>query len=180
MVSDVTLTDGTAFGRGLPDPWGRCASVSWLWPSKLGSRSIAVSQSTNSSKLNVRWNLRGRQSRSLARCAHRANEFASSTGWLLSAMGQVAAKNILGRREKFDAVPFFWSQHYDVAFNYERPRREVGCYRDRWEPRCTRLSRSVQEGGRTLATVTISRDLQSLQAETALEVAIRSQRREVA
>src|ERR1700756_3483831 len=32
--------------------------------------------------------------------------------------GQVAAKNILGRREKFDAVPFFWSQHYDVAINY--------------------------------------------------------------
>jgi hypothetical protein len=33
-------------------------------------------------------------------------------------MGQVAAKNILGRREQFDTVPFFWSQHYDVAINY--------------------------------------------------------------
>jgi NADPH-dependent 2,4-dienoyl-CoA reductase/sulfur reductase-like enzyme/nitrite reductase/ring-hydroxylating ferredoxin subunit len=33
-------------------------------------------------------------------------------------MGQVAAKNILGHREKFDAVPFFWSQHYDVTINY--------------------------------------------------------------
>src|SRR5690606_7609563 len=32
--------------------------------------------------------------------------------------GQTAAVNMLGRREKFTAVPFFWSQHYDVAINY--------------------------------------------------------------
>src|SRR5207247_8707557 len=32
--------------------------------------------------------------------------------------GQVAARNMLGYRERFDAVPFFWSQHYDVTINY--------------------------------------------------------------
>ena len=32
--------------------------------------------------------------------------------------GQTAARNMLGRRETFDAVPFFWSQHYDVPINY--------------------------------------------------------------
>ncbi len=32
--------------------------------------------------------------------------------------GQVAARNILGQRQRFDAVPFFWSQHYDVTINY--------------------------------------------------------------
>jgi NADPH-dependent 2,4-dienoyl-CoA reductase/sulfur reductase-like enzyme/nitrite reductase/ring-hydroxylating ferredoxin subunit len=32
--------------------------------------------------------------------------------------GQSAALNMLGRREKFIAVPFFWSQHYDVPINY--------------------------------------------------------------
>ena len=32
--------------------------------------------------------------------------------------GQVAARNMLGHREKFVAVPFFWSQHYDIPINY--------------------------------------------------------------
>lgn len=94
--------------------------------------------------------------------------------------GQVAAKNILGRRERFDAVPFFWSQHYDVAINY------VG-HAEKWDaieidgsldPRDCALA--YKKGGRTLATVTISRDLQSLQAEAAMEAAIQPQRREVA
>src|SRR5262249_51848315 len=32
--------------------------------------------------------------------------------------GQTAARNMIGRRERYDAVPFFWSQHYDVPINY--------------------------------------------------------------
>ncbi|MGH6779644.1 MAG: FAD-dependent oxidoreductase, partial [Bradyrhizobium sp.] len=32
--------------------------------------------------------------------------------------GQTAARNMLGQREAFDQVPFFWSQHYDVPINY--------------------------------------------------------------
>jgi len=94
--------------------------------------------------------------------------------------GQTAARNILGRREKFDAVPFFWSQHYDVAINY------VG-HAEKWDAieidgslDARDCAVTYKKDGRTLATVTISRDLQSLRAEAAMEAAIRMQRREVA
>ena len=40
--------------------------------------------------------------------------------------GQAAALTMLGHREKFTAVPFFWSQHYDVQINY------VG-HAERWD-----------------------------------------------
>src|SRR5205085_582098 len=94
--------------------------------------------------------------------------------------GQVAARNMLGHREKFTAVPFFWSQHYDLAINY------VG-HAEKWDAieidgslearDCTVL---YKKGGRTLATLTISRDLQSLQAEAAMEAAIQPHKQDVA
>ncbi|HKF06274.1 MAG TPA: FAD-dependent oxidoreductase [Candidatus Sulfotelmatobacter sp.] len=94
--------------------------------------------------------------------------------------GQVAAKNILGQGQKFDAVPFFWSQHYDVAINY------VG-HAEKWD--AVEIDGSLdardcavtyKKGGRTLAVVTISRDLQSLQAEAAMESELLPQKRRVA
>jgi NADPH-dependent 2,4-dienoyl-CoA reductase/sulfur reductase-like enzyme len=83
--------------------------------------------------------------------------------------GQVAAKNILGRRERFDAVPFFWSQQYDIAINY------VG-HAERWDSveidgnlHARDCSVSYKHGGRTLAFATISRDLQNLEVEAAMQ-----------
>jgi apoptosis-inducing factor 3 len=83
--------------------------------------------------------------------------------------GQVAAKNILGHREKFDAVPFFWSQHYDVVINY------VG-HAERWDAIEIEGSLEARDcavfykrAKRTLAVATISRDLQSLKYEAAME-----------
>jgi apoptosis-inducing factor 3 len=83
--------------------------------------------------------------------------------------GQTAARNILGQKERFDAVPFFWSQHYDVAINY------VG-HAEKWD--AIKLEGSLdakdcavyyQQAGRTLAVVTVFRDMQSLQAEAMME-----------
>jgi NADPH-dependent 2,4-dienoyl-CoA reductase/sulfur reductase-like enzyme len=57
--------------------------------------------------------------------------------------GQVAAKNLLGGRVRFDAVPFFWSQHYDLAIN-RVGHAEVGCDRDRGITRRARLCGELQ------------------------------------
>lgn len=94
--------------------------------------------------------------------------------------GQVAAKNILGHRERFDAVPFFWSQHYDLAINY------VG-HAEKWDTveidgslDARDCAVTYKKDGRALAVVTISRDLQSLKAEAAMEAELQSKRQQVA
>jgi NADPH-dependent 2,4-dienoyl-CoA reductase/sulfur reductase-like enzyme len=83
--------------------------------------------------------------------------------------GQVAARNMLGHRERFDAVPFFWSQHYDTTINY------VG-HAEQWD--AVRIEGTLESGDcsvtytrddRTLAVATISRDRESLRAELAME-----------
>ena len=32
--------------------------------------------------------------------------------------GQVAAGNMLGEAQDFDAVPFFWTKHFDLSIRY--------------------------------------------------------------
>ena len=85
--------------------------------------------------------------------------------------GQVAARNILGRREVFDAVPFFWSQHYDISINY------VG-HAERWDE--VRIDGSFEahdctvtymRGNRRLAAATIFRDRENLRIEHEMESA---------
>jgi NADPH-dependent 2,4-dienoyl-CoA reductase/sulfur reductase-like enzyme/nitrite reductase/ring-hydroxylating ferredoxin subunit len=83
--------------------------------------------------------------------------------------GQTAARNMLGRRETFDAVPFFWSQHYDVPINY------VG-HAEHWDE--LQIDGDIggmdcllkyRLDGRTLAVASIYRDLASLESELDME-----------
>jgi len=92
--------------------------------------------------------------------------------WIVAErQGQAAARAILGQRERFDAVPFFWSQHYAVAINYDG-------HAERWDRieidgdvaarDCTVRYR---RGDQVLAVATVGRDRESLEAELALESA---------
>lgn len=87
--------------------------------------------------------------------------------------GQAAALNMLGRRETFAAVPFFWSQHYDVPINY------VG-HAEAWDELAVEGDIAGKDGlvrfkrqGRTLAVASIFRDIDSLQAELEMERNVR-------
>ena len=81
--------------------------------------------------------------------------------------GQTSARNILGRRERYDAVPFFWSQHYDMAIS-RRPRRALGRRRSRAACRQRRQGH-VPAGRQAPAVATIFRDRDSLAAEAEME-----------
>jgi NADPH-dependent 2,4-dienoyl-CoA reductase/sulfur reductase-like enzyme/nitrite reductase/ring-hydroxylating ferredoxin subunit len=83
--------------------------------------------------------------------------------------GQTAARNMLGQREIFDAVPFFWSQHYDVPINYVGHAEqwdEIAIDGDIGAKDCLLKYNSK---GRVLAVASVYRDLASLQAELDME-----------
>ena len=85
--------------------------------------------------------------------------------------GQAAARNILGAREPFDAVPFFWSAHYDLSIRYAG-------HAERWD--AVEIDGDVDSGdcavrymlgGHAIATATVGRDLENLQFEAETEQA---------
>lgn len=90
--------------------------------------------------------------------------------WALAQrQGVAAARNILGAAERFDAVPFFWSAHFDATISY------VG-HAERWDR--IEIDGSLDggdaevryiAGDRALAVATIGRDTALLQAELQME-----------
>lgn len=85
--------------------------------------------------------------------------------------GQVAARNMLGANEVFDAIPFFWTEHYDMTLLYvghtERGfTTEVsGTLGDA----SLNVRVNYRNNGQLTAVATIGRDRESLEAELAFE-----------
>jgi 3-phenylpropionate/trans-cinnamate dioxygenase ferredoxin reductase subunit len=83
--------------------------------------------------------------------------------------GQTAARNMLGARERFEAIPFFWSAHFDVTIAY------VG-HADSWDrirvdgdPKAHDCRVEYWKGDKRLAVATVNRDRASLQSEAEME-----------
>ena len=83
--------------------------------------------------------------------------------------GQTVARNIMGRRERFADVPFFWSQHYDLPINY------VG-HAEKWDEleiegdiKARDCVVRYRRDGKLLAVASIYRDVDSLKEELAME-----------
>jgi hypothetical protein len=85
--------------------------------------------------------------------------------------GQTAARNMLGRRERFDAVPFFWTEQYDFGLAYvghaERwDQADIDGQLDAETQKCTITYR---RRGKKLAVAIVHRDLEGLRAEVEFE-----------
>jgi NADPH-dependent 2,4-dienoyl-CoA reductase/sulfur reductase-like enzyme/nitrite reductase/ring-hydroxylating ferredoxin subunit len=83
--------------------------------------------------------------------------------------GQTAARNMLGQRQRFSDVPFFWSQHYDVPINY------IG-HAEKWDALDIEGSIDKRDclvryrrDGKVLAVASIFRDVDNLKEEAAME-----------
>ena len=100
-----------------------------------------------------------------------SGEAARIEHWVVAErQGQVVALNMLGGRDRFDDIPFFWSAHYDkLSIQY------IG-HVDSWDE--TRIEGDVMKmdcavsymvAGMRRAMATINRDRRNLQTEVELE-----------
>lgn len=93
--------------------------------------------------------------------------------WVVAGrQGQTAARNMLGRRERYDAVPFFWTEQYDFGLAY------VG-HAERWDQadidgslEARDCTITYRRSGKKLAVAIIHRDLEGLHAEVEFERAM--------
>jgi apoptosis-inducing factor 3 len=90
--------------------------------------------------------------------------------WVLAQrQGQTAARNMLGAQEKFTAVPFFWSRHYDVSVNYVGHAESWDEVAIEGDPAARDCLVRYKQAGRIRAVAAVHRDIESLEAELAME-----------
>jgi|KBSSwiStaDraftv2_1062776.scaffolds.fasta_scaffold17921_4 NADPH-dependent 2,4-dienoyl-CoA reductase/sulfur reductase-like enzyme/nitrite reductase/ring-hydroxylating ferredoxin subunit len=90
--------------------------------------------------------------------------------WVLAQrQGQVAARNMLGARERFDQVPFFWSAHYDISINYVGHAEKPDHVAVDGDAAKHDVAVRLEKGEELLALATLFRDEASLRAELDME-----------
>jgi len=83
--------------------------------------------------------------------------------------GQVAARNMLGARERYRNVPFFWSQHYDVPIGYVGHATEWDTIDIEGDIGKRDCAVRYRKNGSLRAVASIARDVANLEAGLALE-----------
>lgn len=83
--------------------------------------------------------------------------------------GQVAALNMVGEGTKFEAAPFFWSQHYDVPICYVGHAASWDAVQIDGDVTAQDCVVRYLRKGRVLAVASIHRDVDSLAAEARFE-----------
>jgi NADPH-dependent 2,4-dienoyl-CoA reductase/sulfur reductase-like enzyme len=97
-------------------------------------------------------------------------EFVRVEHWVVAEqLGRTAARNILGAKERFRAVPFFWSRHYDASVHYVGSAVQWEDAAPVGDPRHGKGAVLLRKGGRTLAVASVGDPRVSLEAELALE-----------
>jgi hypothetical protein len=76
---------------------------------------------------------------------------------------------MLGARERFDQVPFFWSAHYDVSINYVGHAETWDDIRTDGSAERRDVAVRFERQGKLLALATIFRDEESLRTEIMME-----------
>jgi apoptosis-inducing factor 3 len=90
--------------------------------------------------------------------------------WVMAErQGQTAARNMLDHGERFTAVPFFWSQHYDISIDYVGHAAAWDEILQEGDLGAHDAALHFRQAGRTLAVATIFRGRESLLAEAAME-----------
>jgi NADPH-dependent 2,4-dienoyl-CoA reductase/sulfur reductase-like enzyme len=83
--------------------------------------------------------------------------------------GQTAARNMLGQRQRYSDVPFFWSQHYDVPIAYTGHAEKWDNMEIDGDIKKRDCLVRYRRNGKVLAVASIFRDLDNLKAEAAME-----------